>query len=186
MTTQTETEFKTCKVTLVNPGSSDSVIKIYPAEHEEEKIWLDKRPGIERWEAVKRFMYSHAPRGAFVPSPVKYHQDRTQLHVRSITDNDIPLVRLEGVVFTPPPPEEKFVEKPKEDPQADLKARVALLEAALMAKIKEEVRAEARPPALSPVAEVPVAAELHCPECEGKEFKSSHALAIHQGRFHKK
>lgn len=95
-------ELKTCKVTLVSPGYSDAVIKIYPAEHAAERIDLNRRPGIERWDAVKRFMNQFAPRGEAIPAPIQYHPSTENLKTTDVTEDKIPLVRLENAVLKPP------------------------------------------------------------------------------------
>ena len=184
-------EYKTCRLTIVNPGSSDAVIKIFPAEHAEEKIWLDRRPGIERWEAVKRLMYSNAPRGQYVPDPVKYHPDIKNLAATDVVEKDIPLVTLEGAVLAPPPLEEKPVVPEKKDPMEGVNTRMQTLESSMAAiaqalaliaenKTQPTVKAEVVADNLVTATEVTAA----CGECEFIG-KNSHALAIHKGRFHK-
>lgn len=93
---------RTCLVTLVSAGSSDRVLKIYPADHDEEKIWLETRPAIDRWEEVRRLMMLHCERGRAVPNPVPYHESVDDLVTPSITDADIPVCKLEGAVLTIP------------------------------------------------------------------------------------
>ena len=93
--------YKTCKLTLVNTGRSDSVIKIRPAQHAVEKIFLDNTQGIERWEAIQRLMQGYAKRGTMVSKPVEFHQF-PDLKTVVITEDDIPTVELEGAVLTAP------------------------------------------------------------------------------------
>ena len=69
---ETGKEYKTCKLVLVNSGRSDSVLKIRPAQHAAEKIFLDNTQGIERWEAIQRLMQNNAKRGTMVSRPVEY------------------------------------------------------------------------------------------------------------------
>lgn len=125
------TQHKTCLVTIVQPGYPDSVIKITPAEHDKEKIWLDNRPGIERWEAVKLLMRRFSPPGKFVPDPVRWHninpQDPSSIVTPVIAEADIPVCELQGTVFQPLP-EEGHVSRPKEDAQAKMTARMDSME----------------------------------------------------------
>src|SRR3990167_6034416 len=103
---QDSKDLKTCLITLVVPGSSDQVIKVFPAKHEKEKIWLDNARGIERWEAVERLLNNYAERGTRVPKPAKWHSDNKQMLVPDLKLEDIPLVRLDGAVLEAPPEEQ--------------------------------------------------------------------------------
>lgn len=100
--TVNETGFE-CRITLVNPGHSDSVLKVFPAEHKEEKIWLDKQPGKERWEMVQRMMQLHASRFSPIANPVPYCNDNRKLDRITLKESDIPTVKLENFVLTAPP-----------------------------------------------------------------------------------
>lgn len=110
-TASTDQEYKTCKITVVTPGGSDRVIKVFPAEHESEKVWLDNANGQQRWKEIERTLYNFAPRGEAVPKPRAYHSDSKHLVVPEITEQDIPLVKLDGgVVLKAPKTEESFGE----------------------------------------------------------------------------
>jgi hypothetical protein len=126
-------EYKTCKVTIVTPGSSDQVIKIFPADHDHEKVWLDHRPGIERWESIKRLMTQFAPRGERVPEPVAYHSSSKNLLVPEISESDIPVVKLEGAVFEALPAAQTLADLPPNlNPLPSvMNERMAKLEAAV-------------------------------------------------------
>lgn len=102
MTANAAVADKTCKVTLVANGISDRVLKVFPAEHEAEKIWLDNARGVARWAEVERLMFNFAPRGVHIPKPVAYHQSVKNLVVPDITEADIPVVKLEGAFLTAP------------------------------------------------------------------------------------
>lgn len=102
------TETHTCLITLVTPGSSDRVIKVWPAQHEAEKIFLDNAPGIERWDAVLRTLNNYARRGERVPKPAPWHSSSQNLAVPDLRPEDIPLVRLDGAVLEAPPKVERF------------------------------------------------------------------------------
>lgn len=125
------TSHRTCLVTIVQPGYSDAVIKLFPAEHEKEKIWLDTRPGVERWEAVKTLMRRFSAPGKHVPEPVRWHnvnaQDPASIVTPVITDADIPVVELQGFVFQPLP-EPQTVSRPKEDAQSKINERMDRME----------------------------------------------------------
>lgn len=89
-----------CLLTLVTPGTSDRVMKVFPANGKSEKIWLDNARGIERWEEVKRFLFNHAVRGTRVPEPQLYCSDPYDLKTRTLSEEDIPVCKLEdGYVF---------------------------------------------------------------------------------------
>lgn len=104
--TMEKTDKTTCILTVVVPGSSDRVMKVFPANGKSEKIWLDNARGLERWEEVKRFLYNHAVRGTRVPDPQPYCGDPYDLKTRTLSEEDIPVCKLEdGYVF------EVFVEE---------------------------------------------------------------------------
>lgn len=105
---------KECLITLVTPGQSDRVIRVFPAEHEKEKIWLDNTPGIERWEIVQRFIQLHASRFSPIPEPKPWHGDPKDLKTVTLRKEDIPLVKLENAVLGAPP---KEAEAPVDSPQ---------------------------------------------------------------------
>ena len=124
-------EYKTCKMTLVNSGRSDSVIKIRPAQHTAEKIFLDNTQGIERWQAIERLMQSYAKRGTVVAKPVEYHQF-PDLKTVIITEDDIPIVEIEGVVLAAPPVVKQIAEVPQLPPSmVGLEQRVGKIEQTL-------------------------------------------------------
>jgi len=93
----------TCLITIVTPGHSDRVIKVFPSEHKEEKIWLDNTHGKERWEMVKRMMQLHASRFAPIANPVPYCNDPKKLDTITLKPEDIPVVKLENFTLTAPP-----------------------------------------------------------------------------------
>ena len=97
-----------CIITLVAPGRSDSLIKVYPAEHKEEKIWLDNTPGIERWDMIKRMMQLHASRFSPIAEPIPYCSDTKDLKTITLRQSDIPVVKLENFVLPAPAMEEKI------------------------------------------------------------------------------
>ena len=99
---ETETKTYTCKITLVTPGHSDRVIKINPAEHETEKIWLDNTPGIERWDNIKRLTQTHASRFAPVSDPIPYCNDPKDLKTITLKEEEIPTITLENFVLPAP------------------------------------------------------------------------------------
>lgn len=102
---------KTCLITVVENGLPDKVIKVFPANGKAEKIWCTHTAGIERWAAVKRFLYNGAKKGVRVADPVAWHTSN-DLKTPAITDADIPVVELEdGLVF------EVFVEPEPVRPQ---------------------------------------------------------------------
>jgi hypothetical protein len=131
-------QHKTCLVTVVEPGLPDRVIKIYPANHESEKIWLDTRPGIERWEAVKLFMRNHCPKGKYVPDASYWHQPgapREDINTPILTPDKIPVVHVEGAVFEAPPPKERVkypnplaMEQSKQQAMDDTKRQIEQLQ----------------------------------------------------------
>ncbi len=102
-----------CRITLVTPGQSDRMIKIFPSEHTEEKIWLDNTPGIERWEMIQRMIQLHASRFSPVPEPKPWHDNPKDLKTVTLKENEIPLVKLENFIL-PEPPKEKIDPKSNE------------------------------------------------------------------------
>ena len=185
-------QYKTCKITLVGPSSaSDRVIKVYPAEHEFEKIWLENTPGIERWRAIERLLMQFAPRGQAVARPVAYCSGN-DLKTVVITEDDIPLVHLDGAVLAAPPPEQKASSAPKLNPTVEnLQLRVALIEkgqesiAGALGGLTKAVEALANrqaPATAASLQDNPV--RVPCGSCD-KNFKTKSALAMHKGRMHK-
>ena len=178
-------EHKTCRLVIVTPGQSDRVIRIYPAEHDAEKIWLDNTPGMERWEAVKRLLYTSAERGTRVPDPAPFHSSSKDLKTIDLKESDIPYVKLVGEVLRKP----KEVETYKPQPQQAMTAgevanRFNTLEsniAQLATAISNMAMKLIAPPVIKPQE---VAAAV-CKECN-KSFKNEVGLRFHKGKFHKK
>ena len=185
---------KVCLITLVNPGLSDSGIKVWPAEHEAEKIWMDNARGIERWEAIDRLMQNSAVRGTRVPKPAHWHSDPKQTATPDLKPEDIPMVKLDGVALKAPPVEER-PDYLKQNPTniLDINKRVdemastvntlvnavSQLTMALVGKVHAPTTASVQPQA--PV----LAATFSCDAC-GKSFKTNQAVKMHKGKFHKK
>jgi len=90
----------TCLITIVRAGISDHKIKISPAEHQKEVVWLDNRVGKERMEALDRIIHLYAPRTGVIPKPVPMCSEK--LNVITLTDEMIPIVTLEGHVLKKP------------------------------------------------------------------------------------
>ena len=113
-------KYKTCLITIVQPGLPDSVLRVYPADHETEKIWLDRRPGIERWESIKQLMQRFCPRGKYVPEPAYWHAPtgkQEDLNVLILKPEDIPVIQLDGAVLSAPPADDK-ISRPRYDDAA--------------------------------------------------------------------
>ena len=128
---ETGKEYKTCKLVLVNSGRSDSVLKIRPAQHAAEKIFLDNTQGIERWEAIQRLMQNSAKRGTMVSRPVEYCTF-PDLKTIVITEEDIPMVELEGAIFVAPPEVKSIGDIPTLPPSmVALESRVNKIEQAI-------------------------------------------------------
>ena len=109
MSTESTVAKKVCTLTIVEPGMPDRVIKIHPAAHETEKIWLDNRPGIERWAAVQQLLRQFCPRGRYVPDPAYWHQPGARpedINTSTLKVEDIPVAMLEGAIFEPLAPKE--------------------------------------------------------------------------------
>lgn len=181
-------QHKTCRLTIVDQGMSDRVIKIYPAEHETEKVWLTNTPGIERWQEIQRVINLHAERGKPVPKAVSYHASTEDLRTVNITEADIPTVKLEGYVLPAPKGHEALPAnyKPSVGPQA-LQQRVEALEASVnsIAKGVEMLLAGQKPipeaPPAPPAPQAPPAPTseaVDCPKC-AREFKNMRALDTH-------
>lgn len=142
---ETLTEAKTCRITLVTPGLSDRVIRVYPAEHESETIWLNNTPGIERWEAVKRMLYTDAERGTRVPDPAPYHEGH-DLKTVVLKEDDIPTVRLSTQVLKKPAEQER-APVPVSPNAENINARFERLEKAIASLAESFKTAERMPQA---------------------------------------
>lgn len=184
-----------CLVTLVTPGSSDRVIRVFPAEHKSEKIWLDNTPGIERWEAVERLLNNHAERGTRVPKPASYHSSSKDLRNVDLKPEDIPLVRLDGAVFEAPPAEERIdyaklmpasVNAAKLEELGKTVSSLAQAVSHLTQLVSAQHAAPAKASVVAPVTSPSPdeAAAFSCGWCP-KSFSGKHALSIHMGREHK-
>lgn len=128
----------TCRIALVNPGFPDNVIKVRPAEHARETVLLDRMPGIERWQDIRRLLDQYGPRNRRIPSPVPLHSDPKNSVVPSITEDEIPVVELgDGQVLKAPP---KVFMQPAAisvNPELDLiKANMGKLEYSVALAIK--------------------------------------------------
>ena len=130
----TETATKTCTLTIVEPGLPDRVIKITPARHEKEKIWLDNRPGLERWAAVQQLLRQFCPRGKYVPEPAFWHQPGAkpeEISVLTLLPENIPHAQLDGAVFEPLPKQERPHLVRPVDAMGGVQDRVSRLESRL-------------------------------------------------------
>ena len=183
---------KTCKITLANQGNSDKVLKVYPAEHEAEKIWLDNANGIARWEAVKRLLNQYAPRGEAVPNPVAYHEG-TDLKTVVISEADIPVIRLEGAVFKKPVEDAPIGEKQvKLNPSVEnlqlrmerMENNIGQLVAAIQVLTQPKATIQTEAQGTVPPASVNESVRVPCGLC-GKTFKNNAGAAMHAGKFHK-
>lgn len=185
-------EHKTCLVTIITPGQSDKVIKVYPAEHESEKIWLNNTQGIERWELVKRLMFNDAERGTRVPDPSPYHEGR-DLKTVVLKEEDIPLVRLSSQVLKrPPEPDQIKLPDARQSSAAEINERFSRLErtvgdlATAMSTLASVLAPKIvdRPQPVQPVQAVASTDEWQC-NC-GQKFDNAHGLKIHTSKAHKK
>lgn len=91
-----------CTITIVEPGLPNRMIRVTPANGESEKIWLDCRPGVERWAAVQQLFKRFCPRGKYVPDPAFIHQPGAKpedLGVVITQPHEYPVVELDGAVF---------------------------------------------------------------------------------------
>lgn len=136
--TPDDTTKRTCRVALVNPGFSDSVIKIHPAEHIRETVLLDRMPGMERWKDIKRILDQYGPRNRRIPSPVPLHSDPKNTTVPTVTEEEIPVVELEGGQILKAPPKVFMQSKAESvNPEMDLmKANMGKLEYSVSLAIK--------------------------------------------------
>lgn len=180
-----EKEVFKCRVTVISGGVSDAVIDIHPAEHKSEKVDLGNRPGIDRWEEIKRFMYNHARRGTAIPNPAPFHNDPKDLVTVTLHETEIPCVNLEDGAVLAAPKEERFKRPEKvslekenvklraekaEAELSELKARMAALESALGNKTE---------------ADDTVSEGFSCPKCVRGPFPTKAALGAHNYHAHK-
>ena len=197
---ESETKLHTCLYTVVEAGKSDAVLKIYPATQAFEKVWLTNRPGVERHEAVMRFLNQYARRGTAVPKPVHYHANPKESLAPSISDADIPVVYLEdGAVFEVRDEEKPPLPKLPDNiaKQAD-EARFSKIEAVqaqqgaqlgqILTLLQQAVGGAPAPVIAKPSAQdtATLTGEVVCqePGC-GKPFKNEVGLRFHKGKFHK-
>lgn len=127
---------KTCLITIVQPGLPDSVLRVGPSDHEQEKIWLDRQPGIERWAAIKQLMVRFCPRGKYIPEPAYYHPTtgkKEDLAILLINKpEDIPSIVLDGAILSAPPANDRDTRK-----RPDNSAKMA---AAETEQLKDQVK----------------------------------------------
>lgn len=174
---------KTCLVTLVEPGRSDRVIKVFPAEHESEKIWLDRTQGIERWEAVRRVLYNYAERGSRVPDPAPWHANPADLRTVTLREADIPLVRLDGIVLNKPPEEERFDPFKNSAPSIlEVNERMNKMEG-VIGSLAQAVSQLTTALAAKPAAAVAQSGFMACDQCQ-QPFFNKKALGMHKRRKH--
>jgi len=150
----TAQDVKTCLITIVQPGLPDSVIKVRPAMVESEKIWLDRRQGIERWEAVKQLMRRFCPRGKYVPEPAYWNPPSAKqedLNVVILKAEDIPLIELDGAILDAPEVIEHATRPKPNDAAKDAQDKISRLEDRLdsltssMAKMVEAMSNQQEP-----------------------------------------
>lgn len=177
-------EQKTCTITLVTPGSSDRLIKVFPAEHDTEKIWLDNTQGIERWEVVERLLNNFAERGTRVAKPVPYHSSTKDLARPDLDLNNVPTVRLDGAILKGPPPVEKIdYSKLNTSNTTELSNKIDRLESVVsqLSQALSNIAIANTAPKAAPVVDTEAA---RCPDCS-KHFKSLHGLGIHLVKSHR-
>jgi hypothetical protein len=197
---EAETKLYTCLYTVVQAGVSDAVLKIYPATAPSEKVWLTNRPGVERHEAVMRYLNQYARRGTRVPQPAPYHSDPKSAKSPDLTDDKIPVVNLEdGAVFEVKPEDKVEVPKLAENIKKDAdEARFSKIEAVQAAQgaqlgqilsLLQQSLGQAQAPAIAKPSAAETAAlagDVICPEAGcGKPFKNELGLKLHKGKFHK-
>ncbi len=162
--------YRTCLVTIVEPGLPNAVIRIYPAEHESEKIFLDCRPGLERKAALMSMLERFSPRGVYVPKPAYLHAPTSNIQEANsnpLRPEDYPVAKLEGAVFQPLPPKDRVrAPQPANDLRnaqqdvAELKNQVTQLSqslAQLAAVLTSNARPVAAPAPMPAQAPVPAA-----------------------------
>ena len=173
-----EKKYVKCRITLVNPGSSDSVIDVFPAEVSEEKIWLDNTPGIERWQVVQRILDNYAEKGTRVPKPAKWHNDG-KFNKPDLNEEDIPLVRLDGAILKALPKPEVVPLTPAIN-QRDVDARFNALNQKFDALVTMVTSLQSTLTAKVPVTET----VTKCDQCQFTGVNKS-TLKSHKTKMHK-
>ncbi len=182
-----ETAHKTCRVTIIQPGMADSVIDVYPAEHEKEKVWMDKNEGTDRMLVIDRIISAGTPREKVVLKAKPWNQPGEKLNMPTLKEEDIPKVVLEyGHVLKAPALEVKPLPvnsnspRAKAERQADTLAQsneqLAAANVALMANMKVQQEQIDKILAKTPDG-------VNCSAC-GKDFARQDTLDTHFKKFH--
>lgn len=112
---ETQTKYKTCLVQFVQPGICDKVLRVFPAEHENEKIDLGNQNGIQRYEKFMRVVDQYTTRDQAVPKAVPYATDENTYSSPAKALSEIPLVQLTNYVWPKPPEMERVKYNTVED-----------------------------------------------------------------------
>jgi len=178
---------KTCRLTIVSYGISDAVIKVYPAEHETEKVWLNDVRGVERWDMIKQNMERYAEKGTRVMNPVPYHNDPKNLSTVTLKEEDIPLVRLDGWILPKPPPEEKLPDfKTDQNNMLAINERINGLEKSIASLVTALAMQSGQKLLVDAPITTTTSTSAQKYQCCGRTFANSRGLEIHQRRMHKK
>ncbi len=192
----TAEKLETCFVTIVNPGRSDSVIKVYPARHKTETIWLDNQPGRERYELFKRTLNNYCDRNKPVPHAAPWHSDAEDHARPDLKEQDIPLANLENCVWEPLPEDKKPERIPEQTRMDSIEQKIGLLTGtvesvqtalvsvtqALQILARNAAKQEAPPAVQGAVA--PAANDATCQDC-GAVYKNAASLGTHRYNKHR-
>jgi hypothetical protein len=169
----TPQEKVTCRITIVEPGKSDSVIKVFPAYHKEEKIWIDNNNGRERLEAIRDFCKKYGPSFGVLPEPLYYHPGNTR-DTNTNFEKEIPIITLaaEDMVLPAPP----IINTKLPDIKSPMEERIDRLERVLSKTLEAlDVKTEEKNETVE---------QFVCEKCS-KEFKTKALLAMHMAKMHK-
>lgn len=176
-----------CRLTIVNDGRSDSVIKIYPARIKEGKIWLNRVQHKEWWEKVKQNLHRYAEKGSFVPEPAPWHHDGNPLATITLTEDKIPQVRLDGWELPDLPKEDVMPSQANNSGNMlAVENRISSLEKNVgdLVNVVTKLLDSKEAPKSSTKSDALASSELPAFECCGRVFKPA-GLAVHKRTKHK-
>lgn len=181
---EVENGYHTCRLTVVQDGLSDSVIKIYPAMMKDGKVWTGRVRHKEWWDMVQENLKRYVQRGTYFQPPAPYHNDPKNLRDVTLTEDKIPLVKLEGWVLPNLPPEDPTPVFTNDSGNLlQMNKRIEKLEGSITELVAALTRNAQQPTVAQHTIEV--SHQKTYLECCGMSFKDSRGIAAHRRAKHK-